>query len=161
MDGSQVVEAVDAERPRAKPAHHPEFVGLLSRVFDQSREAGVTSWDVPPPGAFHHRSHFVFTRLPKEGPLPIHTVWKLCSRTRWGLGCLIVCSSFRIQEGRNFSPGRAWKRAAWPGSGRREALDPEPKCALWDGNLELGLFSPSGQLPTPLPSGTGGRSFAL
>lgn len=57
----------------------------------------------------------VHPRPTKEGVIPFPLCESLLLkkfRTRLGLGYLTVSSSFGIQEGRNFSPGRAWKRGS-------------------------------------------------
>ena len=51
-----------------------------------------------------------------------------------GGGYLIVSSSFGIQEGRNHSPGGAWRRDSLSKVWEKRGLTLSIKCGLWDGN---------------------------
>lgn len=95
-----------------------------------------------------HLGPFTFTltglypRPTKEVLSHLHCV-KACSRESSKPGgrerdgsYLIISISSAIQEGRNFSPGRAWKRDSLC------KVSLSYKCGLWDGNFvqDLGLF---------------------
>lgn len=83
---------------------------------------------------FRHLGHFtiilscLYPGPTAEGVILLHCV-RVCSRLEkvenkvgiWRLDCF---SSFWIQEGRDSSPGRAWKRGSSPRSGGRQGVDP-------------------------------------
>lgn len=76
----------------------------------------------PHPGAFCLHSHGLCPRPAEEVPLPRFALEKV--KTGWGFGDLIVSSSFRIQEGRDYFPWKSLERGS-PSTSRREGLAPE------------------------------------